>query len=431
MWFIFLGVGLTLLLIGGLYLRRRVSQALLGLGASPRKVRALRWLVVWLLYGYPLLTFISIFVALRLLGRPGLPRFDGPLETWLLILPFFLSLLVLVQSLPYLLVIDGVRAIGRWRARRRAAVSSSGPAPAGTPRLDRALARLTLVVVGAFTLYTPARIAAERGALRVRHWQLVGRGGAASSPSSSASPPSPAPPSQPFRIAFVADLQQDTYTGPAELRRVVDTINAAGADVVLSGGDWINTGPDFIAEAAATAGALQSRLGTFSVRGDHEHFAYLDRQRSVGEIERALTTHRVTMLNNEVRWFTHAGKRIGVLFLNYNYVFRTDDAIITALVGELAGADYSILVTHQLNEHVAALVRDRVDLVLAAHTHGGQVNPVIGLVHVPLARLETRYIDGRYQLGATTILTTAGVGFSIVPFRYASPGSLELIELRL
>jgi hypothetical protein len=137
------------------------------------------------------------------------------------------------------------------------------------------------------------------------------------------------------------------------------------------------------------------------------------------------------MLNNEVRWFEHAGKRIAVVLLNYNYIFRTDTATIDKLVASTAGADYKIVVTHQLDEALAAQLENTVDLILGAHTHGGQVNPVVGLVHVKLARLETRYVDGRYQRGKTTIIITAGVGYSIFPIRYASPGSLDFIDLRL
>jgi predicted MPP superfamily phosphohydrolase len=62
------------------------------------------------------------------------------------------------------------------------------------------------------------------------------------------------------------------------------------------------------------------------------------------------------------------------------------------------------------------------------------VNPVVGLAHVSLARIETAYVNGRYQLGPTpktTAIVTAGVGFSIVPFRYASPGSIEIIDVAL
>ena len=40
-----------------------------------------------------------------------------------------------------------------------------------------------------------------------------------------------------------------------------------------------------------------------------------------------------------------------------------------------------------------------VHLTLVGHTHGGQVNPVLGFVHVNLARLETEHVDGRLTSG--------------------------------
>jgi predicted MPP superfamily phosphohydrolase len=148
-------------------------------------------------------------------------------------------------------------------------------------------------------------------------------------------------------------------------------------------------------------------------------------------VQRAMRAHGIVMASNEVRWLEHCGKRIAVVLLNHNYVHRTDRATIEALIASTAGADYSIVVTHQLDGRLAALLENKVNLVLVGHTHGGQVNPVLGLVHVNLARLETTFVDGRYQQGATTIIVTAGIGYSIVPIRYAAPGSIELIDLRL
>jgi hypothetical protein len=140
------------------------------------------------------------------------------------------------------------------------------------------------------------------------------------------------PAGTPFRIAFLADIQQDLHTSADRAREVYTIVNGTRPDVVLSGGDWINTGPDYIDQSAATASELKSRLGTFSVRGDHEHFAYLDRERSVGEIEQAMRRHGISMLNNEVRWFEHRGKRIAVLLINYNYIFRSDATTIDKLI---------------------------------------------------------------------------------------------------
>jgi predicted MPP superfamily phosphohydrolase len=400
MWFVFVAVALVVITLTGLYARRRIADALAHFGVRERRIRVVRWVLAWLLWGLPLLVILSITTSL-ILGRATLPRFDGLVASWLLTIPFAMAMLVVLQATPWLVAIDLVHLVARRRA---------GAAPA---RRMRAVAVLT--VVGAFALYTPLRIIVQRGELRVRQHQI----GAAR------------PKTPPLRIAFVADVQQDVHTGADRAREVYAVVNANRPDIVLSGGDWINTGPDHIESAAATAAALQSRLGTFSVRGDHEHFAYRDRQRSVTEIEQAMQRHGIAMINNQVRWFEHHGKRIAVVFLNHNYIHRTDRATISALLASIAGADYSIAVTHQLDPALAAQLAGRVDLVLGAHTHGGQVNPVVGVTHVKLARLETEFIDGRYQLGTTTIIITAGVGYSIFPFRYAAPGSIEIIDLAL
>jgi predicted MPP superfamily phosphohydrolase len=401
MWFAYLAAGLVVLTIGGILAQRRVARALSHLGVTTRVLRVVRWATAWLLFGYPILVIASIAIS-RLLGGATPARLDGPIASRLLAVPFAWALLIVVQSVPWLIAIDVVQAI---TARRR-----------GTADAARPFAIAVLAVVGAFALYTPLRILAERGELRVRHHRLGAE-----------VPSAPAP----FRIAFVSDVHQDAHTDAEHVRDVYSRINAERPDIVLSGGDWISTGPDYIASAAASAAALSSRLGTFSVRGDHEHFAYADRERSVSEIERAMQHHGIAVLDNEIRWFDHHGKRIAVVFLNHNYIHRTDRSTIAALLARVAGADYAIVVTHQLDASLASQLENKVNLVLAGHTHAGQVNPVVGLVHVNLARLETPFVDGRYELGHTAIIVTAGVGFSILPFRYAAPASIELIDLPL
>lgn len=400
MWFVFVFVGLALLIAVGIYARRRIATALEQVRTPARRIRVVRWVIGWLLWGYPAVMVVSVIASLAL-GRSTIWWFDGPIASWLLVFPWVWSALVVLQALPWLLVNDLAHAI--VRRRRGASVAA------------RARAIGVLLAVGGFAVYTPVRILVERGDVRMR-WHDV----------STASPTAP-----PFRIAFVADVQQDGHTDGDDARAVYARINTTAPDLVLSGGDWINTGPEYIADSAAAAATLRSRLGTFSVRGDHEHFAYIDRERSVTEVEQAMRAHGVAMLANEVRWFEHHGRRIAVAFLNYNYIHRQAAAEIEGLLARLAGADYRIAVTHQLDARLASQLAGKVDLVLGAHTHGGQINPVLGVVHVPLARLETEHVDGRYQLGPTTVIVTAGIGYSVVPVRYAAPGSVEIIELRL
>lgn len=125
MWFVFVGVGLAVLVACGIYVRRRVAGALTLLGVRDRRVRLARWLIVWLLFGFPLLAFVTIATSL-LLGSATVPRFDGIVASWLLVFPWAWSALVAVQSVPWLVANDVVHLIARRRrgattaARRRA-----------------------------------------------------------------------------------------------------------------------------------------------------------------------------------------------------------------------------------------------------------------------------------------------------------------------
>jgi predicted MPP superfamily phosphohydrolase len=398
MWFVLLGIALSVVVVGGLYFRWHLVHALGHLGFSSKVTRRLRRVLPYLFFGYPVLVFLYVIVSM-LLGRDSFSIEPDGILLWVLVIPFWMSILIMLQSLPFFLLLDAKRFVDRRLAKQ-----------------DHRSVRhvLSLLVVCFFTIYTPTRILWSRADLNVHRYQL-GQGTSA-----------------PFRIAFVGDLQRDSHTDADRTTEVIEKVNAENTDLVLFGGDWINSGSDYIEEAAKAGSRFQSRLGTYSVRGDHEHFAYRDQERSAKEVSEALERNNVHMINNEVRWFEHQGERIGVAFLSYNYIVRSPREITEELLAEIQGADYSILITHQFDEFLAGLAKDRVDLVLAAHTHGGQVNPLVGFTHVSIARVETRFVEGLYDLGQRTkVIVTAGIGFSIAPFRYASPAGFEVLELRL
>lgn len=398
MWFVLAGTALTLVVIGGIYSRRRALKALGDLGASDRLVRNVGLAMRWFLFGYPSI-FIGFVIVSLIVGRDSVTMPIHSWITWGLSIPFWISMLAMLQALPFLLLIDIVKLV-----RKVLGVSVVR---------KRTNAIAILVPLMGFLLYTPIRIVVEHDSLAVHHYKL-GTGNTS------------------LRIVFVGDLQQDNMTDSSRTGEFVDLVNKQNSDLILSGGDWINIGPDYIESATQSAGKLESVYGTFSAEGDHENFAYRDQERSMQEVREGLAQNGVQMLHNKIRYFDHAGKRVAVLFLAYNYIFRTPQGEIRNLIAGIEDADYKILVTHQFDAHVAGMAKDKVDLVLAGHTHGGQVNPVLGFWHVPLARIETEYIEGQYQLGTRTkVIVTAGIGFSLAPFRYASPASIEVIDLHL
>jgi hypothetical protein len=72
---------------------------------------------------------------------------------------------------------------------------------------------------------------------------------------------------------------------------------------------------------------------------------------------------------------------------------------------------------------------DRVDLVLAGHTHGGQIRlPLWGPAHTQTEHLARAEVSGYFQRGRTHVYITRGVGEGI-PLRFGAGPQIALITV--
>lgn len=89
---------------------------------------------------------------------------------------------------------------------------------------------------------------------------------------------------------------------------------------------------------------------------------------------------------------------------------------------------FKILLAH--SPEIIERAENRVELVLAGHTHGGQVViPSIGAPFVPLAKKYRRYASGIFKVGKTILFVSRGIGTSIFPVRMNCPPEIAFIEL--
>jgi hypothetical protein len=79
---------------------------------------------------------------------------------------------------------------------------------------------------------------------------------------------------------------------------------------------------------------------------------------------------------------------------------------------------------------IQSAVAHGVDLLLAGHTHGGQIE--FHPLGIPLtaSMRETRYYTGVHREDSTTVVVTNGVGISIAPLRYHAPAEVTTIVVR-
>ncbi len=222
-------------------------------------------------------------------------------------------------------------------------------------------------------------------------------------------------------IAHLSDLH---FTG--KIRReyfdhVVDRTNELDADLVAVTGDIVDV-EACVEWIPHTLGRLTSRLGVYFVLGNHDR-----RLRDVAALRRTLTgaglidlggrcvcvSHRgagIVLAGNELPWFGPPG----------------DPGEADRLASD--GPALRVLLSHSPDQLPWAR-RHHFDLLLAGHTHGGQIRfPVIGPVLTPSLH-GTKYASGVFYEAPTLMHVSRGIS-GLDPIRLNCPPELAKLTLR-
>lgn len=224
-----------------------------------------------------------------------------------------------------------------------------------------------------------------------------------------------------IRVALLTDIHvAGPDMPPSRLARIVEQVNRLDPDLVLLGGDFTSdkrtaTRRYSGREAIAPLAHLRSSLGVVSVLGNHDHW------RGRGEILAALRSAEIRVLENEavsVGPLSLGG--VGDAFTGHDQTART-----VAAMRELPGA--RIILTH--SPDIAPDLPSDVTLLLAGHTHCGQIRlPLVGAIS-SMSEYGDRYACRVFTEGRRRIITSAGLGTSILPFRFGAPPDLWLVTL--
>lgn len=221
-------------------------------------------------------------------------------------------------------------------------------------------------------------------------------------------------------IAHLSDLHFSGRIGRAFFDEVVKRTNAMQADLIAITGDIVDKAHCFpwIPE---TLGRLQARHGVYYVLGNHDKRVPVQTLRALlkaaGLIDMGgrwqtieVRGKQVLLAGNELPWFGPAA----------------DMSRCTAL--DLDPPAFKIALVHTPDQYRWAR-RYEFDLMLAGHTHGGQVQlPIIGAVFAP-SRHGVKYASGTFHEGATVLHVSQGVS-SLLPLRWNCRPELAKLVLR-
>jgi hypothetical protein len=204
-------------------------------------------------------------------------------------------------------------------------------------------------------------------------------------------------------------------------RRAIDIVNAARPDVIVVTGDLTASGGSPQALTGFLA-ALHARDGKFAVWGNHD---YWDGSATTWGPE-AVRRGGFTILDNANQRVAFPGGRVVVAGIDDPVTGRDN---LKKAMQSVSRRDVCLLLAHS-PEVVRSLGNWDIDLVLAGHTHGGQLRfPWIGALWIPYGTRD--YLDGWYDVGGGARLhVNRGLGWSWIPVRFLCRPRIDRITLR-
>jgi predicted MPP superfamily phosphohydrolase len=222
-----------------------------------------------------------------------------------------------------------------------------------------------------------------------------------------------------LRVAFVSDIHHGPWVSRERVIRVVDKVNALHPDLVVLGGDYTHRDAAAIEPAFLELRRLRAPLGVYGALGNHDH--WLD----AAATRRAMTEAGIRDLDNRGVWLGRDPQRLRLCGVDDLWEGRQD---LARALGDATPEDFVLLVSHN-PDYAESLPEASVDLVLAGHTHGGQVT-LFGL-WAPFLPSDhgQKYRGGLVWAGDVLVLVTTGAGTTGAPLRLFAPPEIVLVML--
>ncbi|MEY4560900.1 MAG: hypothetical protein RLZZ618_177, partial [Pseudomonadota bacterium] len=226
------------------------------------------------------------------------------------------------------------------------------------------------------------------------------------------------------RVALISDLHLGIYGRTHDLDRLVDRLNTLDVDAVLIAGDITVEPPRDLVRMLAPLKRLRHR--TLSVTGNHDEqhpgapLTQSLRDALAAVNVRSIEGQRVPLGACDLLGMgdLRSGSAKGDL-----YQLRTHAAMTGAV-----DAAHRVVLVHD-PDTATFFPKNFAGLVLAGHTHGGQIDLPWLTDRLLHAATRGHFRRGLYTLPMTRVFVTSGVGMSKLPLRFRVWPVIDVLEL--
>lgn len=222
-----------------------------------------------------------------------------------------------------------------------------------------------------------------------------------------------------FRILFIADTHYPSLFTNKTLEGLGELIEEIAPDAMMLGGDY-QEGCDYVEPLFATMMRRHPKFGTYAILGNN------DKERCTDSIKSLMSVYGISFIEDTAVQISKGHSHITVAGAVNTFSSKEMTPSPTL---HLSPKEFVILLTHTPDYAEDQDVTNS-DLVLAGHTHGGQVTLFGAYAPVTSSHYGQRFLKGlNYNTAGQPVITTTGIGTSRRAVRFFAPSEVIIITL--
>lgn len=236
------------------------------------------------------------------------------------------------------------------------------------------------------------------------------------------------------KIVHISDVHYGRTVNLSRLEDIVNKVNLLKPDIVVLTGDFLDKdvklGNHEVNDIVKVLSKIDATLGKYAISGNHDV--------RFDEWSTIMKNSEFMNLNDTYTFIYYNGyEPIMIAGLSSNLdsskVARDKIKPVNDYIDSIKDSEdatipkYKILLLHE-PDYVDSITSSNYDLILAGHSHNGQVRlPFIGATIKPNGA--KKYYDSYYELGNTQLFISNGIGTSNYNFRLFNRPSINFYRL--
>lgn len=230
-----------------------------------------------------------------------------------------------------------------------------------------------------------------------------------------------------IKIVHFSDLHYNRAITLSKVKSIVEEINLINPDIVVFTGDIIdkdtNLSDKDYNQLTNLFLKIKAKYGKYAVMGNHDYDKDKDKVISI------YNESKFKFLDNDYEIIYNKDNE-KIFIGGLNTVSYNQDNLDKTMeyFKDDADIDYKIILVHEPDISDKIVKSYDVNLILAGHSHNGQVRlPFIGAIYKP--PYAKKYYDNYYNINGTDLYISSGIGVSTLNYRLWNRPSINFYRI--